>query len=72
MACCGLGNKEVSYVDGSCSVCIENNQDPSIKKVFWCETCKAYICTKHKSFMSGRTRAAAKVTGRKIINLFKK
>lgn len=72
MGCCGINTKQVSYVDGVCAVCVENNQDDSIKKVFWCETCKAYICTKHKSFMSGRTKAAVKITGRKIINLLKK
>ncbi len=72
MGCCGRNKKEISYVDGACAVCVENNQDPSVKKVFWCETCKAYICAKHKNALGSRTVAAVKVKTKQIINLLKR
>lgn len=72
MGCCGQNTKEKSYVDGVCSVCFELNNDSTAKKVFWCETCKAYICAKHKNAVGKRMATAAIVTGRQIINLLKK
>lgn len=72
MACCGRNKKEVSYVNAPCKVCQENNNDDSIKSVFWCDACGAYICEAHRSDYMARAEAAVRVQAKKVINFIKK
>ena len=59
-------------MNAACAVCQENNQDDSVKSVFWCELCKAYVCDAHKKAYASRIKAAVKVKARKVVNLIKK
>lgn len=45
-------------VDGVCEVCKVLNNDVSIKKVSYCETCNVYICKAHHRDWGARIRAA--------------
>lgn len=73
MACQNCTPKtENDTTEAQCSVCVEVNNDTSVKNVFWCEVCKAYICTVHQTDYVARMAAAIKVKAKKVINFTKK
>lgn len=58
--CFNCSKDKRSYVTMPCSVCVLNDKDSTPKSVFWCETCKAYICKKHEGLNISRVVAAVK------------
>lgn len=56
-----------------CEVCSLVHGDTSVKKVFYCKVCQAYICCKKCRYdIAGRLAAATIRAGMKIKNSFKK
>jgi len=69
MACCGRGN-DIKYVMGVCSVCVEVDFDSSVKKVFYCVLCNAYICTNHQGQYLARAKAATSIAYKNLKSKF--
>jgi len=66
MACtsCQNGDFDVADVRMPCKVCQLNRNDNTVKRVNYCNLCKAYICKAHQGDIIARGIAAFK-------NLFK-